>query len=84
MLSLIIATASICCKTVEVVKGPQASADGGDPHQLSGIYGKFSMNHSEGNVRYVSENESMTIVLGERLLPGIGSLTWRIQTFQHG
>lgn len=82
---IMVGTATICCKTVEVVWGPQAWEEGRGP-QLNGINGKFTMDPHlhEGKVRYVSENGSKTIALGWTPgfigLPGFGNLAWQIKT----
>ena len=51
-------TASICCKTIEVVPGP----NGVVPH-LDGIYGKYTMELNEGTVEFVSENKSVSVTI---------------------
>ena len=84
---IIVDTASICCKTNEVVPGPQ----GGDPH-LYRIYGKYTMELNEREVQFVSENKSVywsvTLRFGASSLlhhnfPGMGNLNWHFETYGH-
>ena len=87
-LLIIIDTASICCKTIEVVPGPQ----GVDLH-LDGIYGNYTMELNDGKVQFVSENNSssfgsVTLVFDSsrflRAMPGIGSLNWHFDIYGEG
>ena len=81
---IIVDTASICCKTIEVVPGSQ----GVDPH-LDGLYGKYTMELNEGTVQFVSDNKSVygsvTIRFGaassvfRNSFPGMGKLNWHFE-----
>ena len=83
---IIVDTASICCKTIEVVPGPQ----GVDP-PLDGIYGKYNMEINEGTVQFVSENKSVhgSVIIRfgaahsffRRAFPGMGKLNWHFEIY---
>ena len=81
---IIVGTASICCKTIEVVPGPQ----GVDPH-LDGIYGNYTMELNDGKVQFVSKNNSsafgsVTLRYGSHSIlsgrPGMGNIIWHFET----